>query len=184
MPDVPIEKILADHPFPEQDPNAKSHGHGRTDRWFWGRSARAMRLRSRRVKPMVKKILDNCPWIEQSDISTVRGFVDLELLGAALMADFLENGALKEGLPRPVIDKIIAIRRAQLTFASALGLTPAARQSIRASGTSAAVDLALAAHRRGEVEGTDSPAADGETADEPPVEVEATNGTLPSDNPT
>jgi hypothetical protein len=127
-----------------------------------------MRLRSRRVKPMVKKILDKCPWIEQSDISTVRGFVDLELLGAAPMADFLEHGALKDGLPRPVIDKIIAIRHAQLTYASALGLTPAARQSIRASGTSAAVDLALAAHRRAEVEATDHP----------PVEVEATNGTL------
>lgn len=183
MPDVPIEKILEAHPFPEQDPDAKSHGRGRTDRWFWGRSARAMRLRSRRVKPMVKKILDKCAWIEQSDVSTVRAYVDLELLGAALMADFLEHGALKDGLPRPVIDKIIAIRRAQLTYASALGLTPAARQSIRASGTSAAVDLALAAHRRGEVEAADNPATDDETAGETPVEVEAMNGTLPSSEP-
>jgi phage terminase small subunit len=122
MSDKAIEDVLVEAPFPDR--------HHRTDRWFYSRSARAVKLRSRRVRPMVKRIRDACPWIENSDLPTLRGYCDLELIGAALMADILENGVLQEGVPRPIIDAVMRVRRTQLGYASALGLSPAARQSI------------------------------------------------------
>jgi len=151
MGDKPIEQVLAEAPRPDR--------HHRVDAWFYGRSARAMKLRSRRVRPLVKRTLDRCPWITQSDITTLRAWADLEILGAACMAELLETGVLDgKKQPKSLIDQLRRIRSTQLQYARELGLSPAARMAIRESGSNAAVDLALAAQRRADTEVTDADA--------------------------
>jgi phage terminase small subunit len=90
------------------------------------------------------------PWIEPSDESTARAYCELEIMGAQIFAALSKMG---DSVVRTTTDgKDLDVRRlvdahrqnklAQLAFARELGLTPAARMAIKATGTHAAIDLA------------------------------------------
>jgi hypothetical protein len=135
MPKPTIESVLDEAPAPTSP-------RGRTDKWFYSRSARAMKLRGRRTRPLVTRIKAMCPWIEPSDIATLRSWADMEIIGAGLMAELIEGGLFEDGKPRAIIDTLRGIRTTQLRYAAELGLTPAARLAVRETGDNNALDVA------------------------------------------
>jgi hypothetical protein len=137
MPEPQIDALLAEAPPPE--------GKRRPDRWFYSRSARAMKLRGRRARPLVNRVKAKCPWIEDSDLPTLRGWADLEIVGSGLMAELIENGIVEDGKPRPILDALRKLRDTQLGYAKTLGLCPVARAALKASNTTVALDLARTA---------------------------------------
>src|SRR5262249_54782144 len=115
------DRILAEG----SDPGRRT----RPDRWFYSRSARAMKLRGSRVRPLVSRARKICPWITDSDVSTLRSWADPEIIGAGLMAEMIEHDILENGKPRPIFDALCKLRRTQSTYARELGLSPAARSA-------------------------------------------------------
>ncbi|MGA7869775.1 MAG: hypothetical protein WCA22_02650 [Candidatus Binatus sp.] len=93
------------------------------------------------------------PWLEPSDIPAARAWAEFEILGASIFAELVVNGVTNsEGEPRRLLTELRQLRQAQLAYERELGLTPASRMAIRASGTRAQFDLALAIVQAGKDE--------------------------------
>lgn len=104
---------------------------------------------------MVQKIRSLMPWLEPSDIPCARAWAELEILGANVFAELITNGVVnQEGEPRRLLTELRQLRQTQLAYERELGLTPAAKVAIKASGTRAALDL-VAMMAKAEGEGTD-----------------------------
>lgn len=83
------------------------------------------------------------PWLEASDLPACRAWAELEILSASVFTALTTDGfANAEGEPRKLLTEYRQLRQAQLAYERELGMTPAARMAIKATGTSAAVDLA------------------------------------------
>jgi hypothetical protein len=83
-----------------------------------------------------------CPWIEGSDLPCVRSWAELEILGVTVFRELVENGVLTcDGEARRLLNDYQKLKKTQLAYETALGLTPASRIAIKASSGSAAVDL-------------------------------------------
>jgi hypothetical protein len=94
-------------------------------------------------------------WLEDSDLPASRGWAQMEILCTIAFADLRDRGILnRRGDPRRLLTDFRQLRMAQLAYERELGMTPAARMAIKASGTRAAFDLA-AAMVRTKVEGSD-----------------------------
>jgi hypothetical protein len=109
------------------------------------RSANGLHLRHRKVRRLVEKMKAAMPWLEPSDFPATRAWAELEILGANIFVELISNGiANEDGEPRRLLTEFRQIRQAQLSYERELGMTPAARMVIKASGTKAAVDLVAA----------------------------------------
>jgi hypothetical protein len=94
---------------------------------------------------LVEKMKAAMPWLEPSDFPAARAWAELEILGANIFIELISNGITNEdGEPRRLLTEFRQIRQVQLSYERELGMTPAARMVIKASGTKAAVDLAAA----------------------------------------
>ncbi len=117
------------------------------------KAASGLRLRHRRVRRLVEKMRRVLPWLEPSDIPAARAWAEFEILGASIFAELVVNGVTNsEGEPRRLLTELRQLRQAQLAYERELGLTPASRMAIRASGTRAQFDLALAIVQAGKDE--------------------------------
>lgn len=119
------------------------------------KSADGLRIRHRKVRRLVQKMRILMPWLEPSDIPCARAWAELEILGANVFAELIANGVSNhEGEPRRLLTELRQLRQTQLAYERELGMTPAARVAIKASGTRAALDL-VAMMSSDEKEGTD-----------------------------
>jgi hypothetical protein len=127
-----------------------------------------LKVRDEKTRRLVRRMRAVMPWLEESDIPTAPGWAQLEILAdqafAVLRAVGLVDGS---GNPRRLQNDFRLIRTAQLSYANALGMSPAARKLLKARGDNAAFDLAAAlAAPAGSEEDVDvdaaSAAADGE----------------------
>ena len=104
-----------------------------------------MRIRHRKVRRLVEKMRTAMPWLETSDLPACRAWAELEILGANAFSELLTMGLLNaKGEPRRLLTDYRQLRQVQLSYERELGMTPAARMTIKASGTKAALDLAAA----------------------------------------
>jgi len=83
------------------------------------------------------------PWLQASDLPTARAWARLELIIDTVYAILHTIGPMNgQAEPRRLLGEWRQLQQAQLAYARELGMTPAARMAIKASGTSAALDLA------------------------------------------
>ncbi len=91
-----------------------------------------LRLRSRRVRRLVSKMRAVMPWLDDSDLPACRAWAEFEILGATAFADLIERGMTNDnGDPRRLLGEFRQLRQAQLGYERGLGMTPAARMSLR-----------------------------------------------------
>lgn len=106
------------------------------------KAASGMRVRHRKVRRLVEKMRAEMPWIESSDLPACRAWAELEILGAYAFSELVGAGLLNaEAEPRRLLTDFRQLRQVQLSYERELGMTPAARMAIKASGTRAALDL-------------------------------------------
>jgi hypothetical protein len=108
------------------------------------RSASGLKLRDRKVQRLVRAMRVAMPWLEEADIPTCRAWAQLEILADIAYAMLTRIGIISNNIkcePRRLLTDYRQLRQAQLSYARELGMTPAARMAIKASGTRAALDL-------------------------------------------
>lgn len=106
------------------------------------RSARGLRLRSRRTQRLVTRMFAVMPWLQPSDEATARAWAGLEVISASLLAALEQGGLLRSGseetsgdgsasaVPRRLLSEYRQFKQTQLAYAKELGMTPAARASL------------------------------------------------------
>jgi hypothetical protein len=106
------------------------------------KAAPGLRLRDRKVTRLAVKVRAIMPWLEAVDGPTVRVWCELEYLSGQVYAALRSYGAVNpNGEARRLLDDYRKLRLAQAVFARELGMTPAARMAIKASGKRAPFDL-------------------------------------------
>ena len=86
-----------------------------------------------------------CPWIEGADLPLLRRWCELERHSSFVHAALSKFGIINgEGEARRLLDEHRKLALAQSAIGAELGLSPSARMQIKASGTRAPFDLALA----------------------------------------
>jgi hypothetical protein len=133
---------------------------GRTGLYARGESA--LKLRSRKVRKLVDKARVVCPWIEGSDLPCVRSWAELEILGVSVFRELVQNGVLTpDREARRLLNDYQKLKKTQLAYETALGMTPASRIALTAGSADAALDLvAQMAQQAEEVEQAGEPEAD------------------------
>lgn len=106
------------------------------------KSPNGLKLRDRKTQRLVRKMRAAMHWLEDADVPACRAWAQLEILAdrafAYLHALDIVNA---KGETRRLVDDIRKLRLAQLAYARELGMTPAARMVIKATGTRAALDI-------------------------------------------
>jgi hypothetical protein len=101
-----------------------------------------LRLRDKRVERLARKVRAVAPWLEASDFPAVRAWSEMEYLSNQVYAALASMGVLnRQGEARRLLSEYRQLRATQVMLARELGLTPAARMAIRATGTRTALDL-------------------------------------------
>ncbi len=104
---------------------------------LFAKSSQALKLRSRRTRYLFRKVSATLPWLQPSDMPVLRSWCELEIIGASIFtilesADVIsgkdENGDLR---PRRLLNEYARIKGLQLQYASALGMGPGARATLR-----------------------------------------------------
>src|SRR5204863_9552884 len=96
------------------------------------RAESGLKLRHRKVRRLVTKMRAAMPWLADADLPACRAWAELELLGAQAFAELHENGiTTPKGEPRRLLAEFRQLRTAQLAYERDLGMTPAARMSLR-----------------------------------------------------
>jgi hypothetical protein len=107
------------------------------------RSADGLQLRDRKVQRLVRAMRVAMPWLEESDIPACRAWAQFEILSDRAYAILRSVGLTnRQGEPLRLLKDWRQLRQAQLQYANALGMTPAARLAIQVSGEGKAFDLA------------------------------------------
>ena len=89
-------------------------------------------LRERRVRRLAERLKAVCPWITDADMNAARAYCEMEILVSQCYAALRNAGVINErGEVRRLFHDYRQMRMAQLMYASALGLTPAARLALR-----------------------------------------------------
>ena len=128
--------------------NAKAIGKpGRTparqgQTGLYAKSDSALRIRAERVRRIVANMSKVCPWLTAADTPAMRGWAELEVLSATVFAWLLKLNVLNgQGEPRKLLDQHRQMKLAQLSYETALGLTPLSRAQLKLNTTRAAFDL-------------------------------------------
>jgi hypothetical protein len=106
------------------------------------RAAPTIRLRDKKVARLVRTMRNVLLHITEADIPACRAWAQLELVCDQLYAFLRAAGIFNsKGEAKRLIHDLRQMRQTQLTYANALGLTPAARMQIKATGERVALDL-------------------------------------------
>src|SRR5712671_5786732 len=126
--------------------NGSEHPPAKSKRASTGLYIKALpglRLRDKRVERLARKVRAVAPWLEASDFPAVRAWSEMEYLSNQVYAALASMGVLnRQGEARRLLSEYRQLRATQVMLARELGLTPAARMAIRATGTRTALDLA------------------------------------------
>ena len=107
------------------------------------RSAGGLKLRDEKTRRLVRRMRIAMPWLEDADEPTARGWAQIEIMADMAHQVLRTIGIINgKGDPRRLLSEFRQLRQAQLAYARELGMTPAARMAIKATGTRAAIDLA------------------------------------------
>ena len=108
------------------------------------RASKGLKLRDRKTQLLARKVRSVLTWLEPSDFPAVRAWAELEVLAtqvfAVLRAGSVVNAA---GEGKRLLDDYRKLRLAQAVYSRELGMTPASRMAIKATGTRTAFDLPL-----------------------------------------
>jgi hypothetical protein len=107
------------------------------------RAAPSIRLRDKKVQRLVRALRNALPQLQESDLPACRAWAQLEILCDQLYAFIRGAGIFNtKGEAKRLIHDLRQMRQTQLTYATALGLTPTSRLAIRATSEHVAFDLA------------------------------------------
>lgn len=89
-------------------------------------------LRARRVRRLVARMFNVMPWLDEVDRPAARGWAELEIIAAQVFTDLDTKGITSDkGEPRRLLAEYRQLKQAQLAYERELGMTPAARMSLR-----------------------------------------------------
>jgi len=109
------------------------------------KSRNGLRLRDRAVQRLVRRMRLAMPWLEEADYPAMRAWAEMELLAARVYAELKAGGFMNgKGEARRLLDDYRRLRGTQIVLSRELGMTPAARMAIKATGRKADFDLAAA----------------------------------------
>jgi hypothetical protein len=109
------------------------------------RARPGLRLRDKKVERLVRKMRTAMYWLESADLPACRAWAELEYLSGQVYAVLRAMGVQNsQGESRRLLDDYRKLRQTQAVYARELGMTPAARMAIKATGTRAAFDLTAA----------------------------------------
>ena len=124
------------------DGNSPTTGR-RASTGLYVRARPGLKLRDKKVERLARKMRAVMPWLEPSDMPACRAWAEMEYLAGQVYAVLRAGGVFNQkGEARRLLTDYRQLRQAQLGFARELGMTPAARMAIKATGTRAAFDLA------------------------------------------
>ncbi len=124
-------------------PGPASGPHARTG--VYAKPAAGIKLRDKKVERLARKVRTVATWLEPSDFPMLRGWCELEILAESVYAAVRALGVLNQnGEARRLVNDYRLLRQTQAGIAAALGLTPAARQALKAGSRGAPFDLAAA----------------------------------------
>ena len=108
------------------------------------RAAPGLRLRDKKVERLARKVRELLTWLEPSDLPSVRAWCELEVLSQHVYAELRTHGVLspETGDARRLLHDYRQLRQTQAIWSRELGMTPASRMAMKASGTHAALDIA------------------------------------------
>ena len=107
------------------------------------KSENGRKLRDLVVRRLTRKMRIRMPWLEDSDEPACRGWAQLEVIASKVYAELREHGFTNgDGEPRKLLSEFRQLRQTQLAYERELGMTPASRMAMKASGTHAALDIA------------------------------------------
>jgi hypothetical protein len=116
------------------------------------RSQRGIQLRDEKVRRLLRKLRVECPWLSTADMPLARRFCELEVIVSQVygaMHKFMKadefglfyRNTQGDLIPRGMVDMHRRLCQTQAALATQLGLTPAARMSIKANGRDAPIDI-------------------------------------------
>jgi hypothetical protein len=118
----------------------KGSNHAMTG--LYVKSPKGLKLRDRSVQRIVAKMRELCPWIEMQDLPLLRRWAEIELHASRIHAFLKLIGEVNnQGDPRRLINELRMLAQTQASIGAQLGLSPASRMAIKATGTRAAFDL-------------------------------------------
>ncbi len=116
-----------------------------TKHGLYVRSVSGLKVRDRKVERLILRMRDKMPWIEDSDLPAARSWGELEFLCGLMYVEIRAHGILTpKGNVREVVDAYRRLRATQAVLSRELGMTPASRAVLKASGVKAPFDLAKA----------------------------------------
>jgi hypothetical protein len=125
----------------ESAKNLPASKHARTG--LYVRASAGLKLRDKKVERLARKVRAVLPWLEPSDFPAVRAWAELEYLAGQVYAALRVGSVINaKGEARRLLDDYRKLRQTQAMLSRELGMTPAARMALKASGTRAAFDLA------------------------------------------
>jgi hypothetical protein len=137
--------------FPGRANRPSKHQHARSGLYI--KSEHGRKLRDRKTSRMVEKMRSVMPWLEDSDVPACRAWAQLEIMADTCHAILRRAGVTNtQGEPRRLLQDFTRLRSIQLQYAKELAMTPASRMAIKANGTRAPLDLALAMQQGAEEE--------------------------------
>ena len=119
---------------------------GKITSGLYVRARNGLRLRDEKVRRLARSVRAALPWLTDADQPTVRGWAQLEVLADQAFAVLRVAGITSNGTePRRLLTDFRQLKTAQLAYAQALGMSPAARLQIQVAGEDKALDLAALA---------------------------------------
>lgn len=137
----------ANHEWPPDRNQIAGVGAGPVTHGAYTRARSAMDIRGRKVARLVRRMRTVMPWLEDSDLPACRSWAELEIVGAALFAGIVKEGATHtddkgDVAARRLVEDHRKNRIAKLAYERELGMTPVARMALKTSSTHMALDLA------------------------------------------
>jgi hypothetical protein len=99
------------------------------------KSPKGLKLRDRSVQRIVRQVRELCDWIKPCDVPLLRRWAELEIHALRIHAFLKLVGDVNQaGDPRSLLDAHRKIALAQASIGAQLGLSPASRRQLQASG--------------------------------------------------
>jgi len=114
---------------PERNTNAVKHG-------FYAHTTSDLKLRARRVRRLVAKAYQTCPWLCDSDLTSVRAWGEVCILKAIAFNALDRVGIYREDdngdlVGRRLLGDYRSLAQLELAYGKELGFSPAARAAMR-----------------------------------------------------
>ncbi len=106
---------------------------------IYAKAPNGQRIRDRRVQRLTRKLIRLCQWIDPvSDMPLARAWSEAEYIGTWAFASLAREGVLApDGTPRRAFDTWRQARQLQAALGRELGLSPAARMTLRVGDSKA-----------------------------------------------